>query len=131
VTPTPEVTTDPDRQLRPFADVLLELNAGQTHDAASMKLNELVQAVALYGKPGSLTVTIKVKQAGRNAGSTVIVSADVKAKVPEGEQADSVFFVGRDGNLTRNPPGQERLPLREVPGGIVVAGTGEVVPHVG
>lgn len=112
--------TDPERQIRPFADVLLELNAGLTHTELSDGLNELVQAVKLYGKSGTLTLSIKVRPAGRNAGSTVMITDDVKLKLPEGERADSVFFVDTDGNLTRNPPGQERLPLREVPGAVLI-----------
>ena len=115
-----ETNKDEDRQIRPFADVLLELNHGDTHDELSIGLNELVQAVGLYGKPGSLTFTVKVRSAGRAGSGTVMITDEVKLKMPEGDREDSVFFVDRQGNLTRHPPGQERLPLREVPGAVVI-----------
>lgn len=126
------INASPERQIRPFADVLQELNQGSTHEELSVSLNELVQAVGLLGKPGTLTFTIKVKSAGRAGSGTVMIADEVKLKIPEGDRPDSVFFVDRQGNLTRHPPGQERLPLREVPGAVVIdppvdEQTGEII----
>lgn len=115
------------RQIRPFADFLAEVNAGSSHAELSSLFNELVASVVDTGKVGTLTYTIKVKPAGRNAEGTILITDDIKVKLPVGERAESVFFVDSAGNVSRHNPNQERLPLREVPGvGIVVADTGEV-----
>lgn len=118
---------DTDRQIRPFADFLQEVAAGMTHTDLSDALNDLVIAVAATGKVGSLTYTVKVKPAGRNAGATVLVTDEIRVKAPEGDRPESVFFVDGDGNLSRHNPAQERLPLREIPGGVVIdEQTGEI-----
>lgn len=122
---TPNV--DEERRIRPFADFLQEISNGQSHTELSDSLNELVQAVALIGKGGTLTYVIKVSPAGRNAEATVMITDEIKLKAPEGERPDSVFFVDKDGNLSRHNPAQIRLPLREVPGGVIVdSETGEI-----
>src|ERR1700683_3020226 len=111
--------TDPERQIRPCGDFLQDMNGGVSHTDLSQALNDLVTAVATYGKVGQLTYTVKIRPAGRSA-STVFVSDEIKLKTPEGERPESVFFVSSDGNVTRHQPNQMRMPLREVPGGIVV-----------
>lgn len=118
---------DPERTIRPFADFLQEISNGQSHNELSDSLNELVQAVSLIGKAGTLTYVVKVSPAGRNAEATVMITDEIKLKAPEGERPDSVFFVDKDGNLSRHNPAQIRMPLREVPGGMVVdTETGEI-----
>lgn len=125
--PDTQPNTDPDRQIRPFSDFLLEISNGQSHHELSEALNELVQAVALIGKSGTLTYVLKVAPAGRNAEATVMITDDIKLKAPEGDRPDSVFFVDKDGNLSRHNPAQIRMPLREVPGGVIVdPDTGEI-----
>lgn len=122
-----EPNTDPNRPVRPFADFLHEISNGQSHAELSEALNELVQAVALIGKGGTLTYTVKVAPAGRNTAATVVITDDIKLKAPEGDRPDSVFFVDSDGNLSRHNPAQIRMPLREVPGGVIVdPETGEI-----
>ena len=106
---------NPERRIRPFSDFLLEISAGLTHHDLSEALNELVQAVDVVGKPGSITYTLKVAPAGRGAEQTVMVTDEIKVKLPEADRPDSVFFIDADGNMTRSHPDQERLPLREVP----------------
>lgn len=105
---------DEDRQVRPFADWLQDQRSGALTIELADGLNDLVEAVALHGKAGTLTLVVKVAPAGKN-GHTVVVTDDVKVKAPEAERGESIFFVDPDCNLTREIPGQERLPLREVP----------------
>ena len=38
-------------------------------------------------------------------------------KAPKGERPASTFFADETGNLSRNPPRQQELPLRQVEGG--------------
>jgi hypothetical protein len=103
-----------DRHTRPFAEWLHEQRQGALAAELSEVLNELVEAVHRHGRTGTLTLAIKVAPAGKN-GHTVVVSDEVKAKLPEGERGDSIFFVDPDMNLIRHDPNQEVLPLREVP----------------
>lgn len=128
---TTDVDVDQEEgQVRPFADFLQELNAGTSHAELSAALKELVGAVQMIGKVGSITYTIKIKPAGRNAESTVLITDNLKVTLPEGDRSESVFFIDRDGNPSRHNPDQMRLPLREAPGGKVVnTDTGEVKDH--
>jgi hypothetical protein len=108
----PDTEVD-DRHVRPFAEWLLEQGRGALAGELSDRLNELVEAVHLHGKGGSLTLTVKVAPAGKN-GHTVVVSDEVKSKLPEGAREDSIWFVDGDCNLVRHDPHQQALPLREV-----------------
>lgn len=96
---------------RPFMAVLREQRNGMTHSELTDSLSEVVQAVLETGKAGSLTLTMKVSLSGDGA---VIVTDDVKVKVPQPERKGSVFFADQFGNLSRSNPNQPELPLREV-----------------
>jgi hypothetical protein len=119
----------PDRQIRPFAAWLTELNDGASHIELSNKLNQLVDDVAHLGKQGTLTYTIKIKPAGRNNDTTVMITDTITLKAPEGDRPDSIWYIDHDGNPVRHNPDQQRLPLREVPRPAIVADpeTGEVL----
>jgi hypothetical protein len=101
-------------QVKPFAAFLQEHRNGLAHSEASDLLNELVQAVVETGKGGSLTMTIKVKPAGKGDHKTLFVSDDIRIKKPELERSETIFFVDDQHNLRRDDPRQPQLPLREV-----------------
>lgn len=103
-----------DRRIRPFADWLAEQCGGDTHTELSEQFNNLIEAVQSHGKVGSITFTVKVKPAGRGEHGTVLVSDDIKVKVPTGERPEVVYFADNEHNLTRHNPAQPSLPLREV-----------------
>jgi hypothetical protein len=111
-TPTP----DDDAVIRPFADALLELSGGRTHDELSAQLHELIARVRDTGKKGSLTLTVTVSRMKNAAENTLTVTDDVKAKLPAHDRNVSVFYADANGNLTRRDPNQlEFDSLREVP----------------
>lgn len=105
------MTIEPGRQVRPFADFLLDHRQGRTHTDLSEALVELVEAVQETGKKGSLSLTLTVKPEGSRQ---VLVTDKVAVKAPEGERDASFFFIDDDANLTRDNPTQPHLPLREV-----------------
>lgn len=107
---------DTGQQVRPFAAVLAELAGGKVHTRLSEQLHELTTAVTATGKKGALTLSIEVKPLRPGDTKTLVVTAKTAVKAPEGDDAapSSVFFAGRDGNLTRNDPDQLQLPLRAV-----------------
>lgn len=121
-----------EKQVRPFADVLKEINGGDSHDELSDALNELVTAVNDTGRVGTLTYVVKVKPAGKNAHGNVIILDEVKIKLPQLDRAESVWFVTSDGNVSRENPNQLKFEsLREVPAPAVPvdAETGEIVSN--
>lgn len=97
---------------RVFADVLRELAGGASYDALGDKLTEIVQAVMEHRKSGELSIKLKVKPNGE---SSVIITDEIKCKVPEGTRGETLFFATSAGTLVRDDPRQEKLPLRAVP----------------
>jgi hypothetical protein len=108
------VSTD-DVPIRPFADFLREQSKGSTHDELSEGMHDLVQRVRDTGKKGTLTLTVSVELM-KGSDRALIVSDEIKLKLPEHDRDTSLFFADRDGNLTRNDPDQLRFEaLKEVP----------------
>ena len=96
---------------RPFLQFLTEQRKGGLHLDLTDALAEVVKGVAEHGKQGTLTVSFKIKPVGD--GQVQIIDV-VKAGVPEGDKAPSIFFTDRKGNVSRKDPNQAELPLREV-----------------
>lgn len=95
-----------DRTIRPFADFLREQNKGKTHDELSTALNDLVNAVTLHEKGGTLTLKIEVKPMEKGGGDVLLVTDEITVKMPKPKRKPSVFFPDADGNLRRNDPNQ-------------------------
>lgn len=114
-----------------FVEVLRDHARGTVADDAQAELLDLIQAVSATGKEGSVTVKLKAKPSGNR---TVMLGFEVTSKVPQADPEVGVFFVDRNGVLTKDDPTQPKLPMAEVdPGGpaqvAVVTGNqpGEVV----
>ncbi|TDZ94758.1 hypothetical protein [Mycobacteroides salmoniphilum] len=99
-TPAPE---DEDR-VRPFADFLRELQKGRVHDELSEGLREVVAAVRATGKAGSLTLKLSVSEQANT--SMLVIKDDVNVKAPQADRQVSLWFVDREGNVTRTDPAQ-------------------------
>lgn len=91
-----------------FLESIRELNEGTTASDLDRTLRELVSNVRRTGKKGSMTFTLTVEPRGAD---TVVVSADVKPKMPEDEKFKSIFYVGVAGELLRDHPKQEVMPF--------------------
>lgn len=111
-------TTDKDDavRVRPFADVLQEIDRGKFHAEVSDALHELTSHVEDTRKGGEVVLVIKVQPMKKNADVLEVV-ADVRTKLPRNERKASIFFADREGNLTRTDPNQPELfqGIREVP----------------
>ena len=94
--------------MRPITDILRDIRKGRAVDLASQRLAEIVQAVDETGKPGSLTITIKVKPE-KGGGSLKNLAVDVKAKIPEIDLPEGIFYSDADGDLHRSDPKQEEM----------------------
>ncbi len=110
---TGELISDP--PIRAFAAWLQEQAKGATHAELGEALYDLVARVKDTGKAGTLTFTIKVEPWKQDRG-VLIVSDEIKLKLPEFARQPSIFYRDDNGNLTRENPDQPELAgLREVP----------------
>ncbi|WP_342640914.1 hypothetical protein [Rhodoligotrophos ferricapiens] len=96
---------------RSFSAILAELDHGRVHDELTEKLADLADAVRDTRKAGTVTLTLTVKPNGERS---VEITDSIKAKLPEGDKAKSLFFVDEHGNLSRRDPRQMEMPLRDV-----------------
>lgn len=100
----PEYITADGEVVAPFTEVVAEFRRGALDRDLSVDLHQLIQDVITVGKPGSLTLTVKVAQVGDSM--QVQVTCDHKVKTPEPDPGSSLYYVGRDGRLTRHDPYQ-------------------------
>jgi hypothetical protein len=94
--------------MRPITDVMRDIRKGRAVEQATRLLAEVVRAVDETGKPGSLTITLTVKPE-KGGGSQKTIIAAVKAKKPEGDIPEAVFFSDPDGDLHRTDPQQSEM----------------------
>lgn len=94
-----------------FADVLRSLGSGQTYDDLGTKLTEIVQAVMESHKSGELVLKLKIKANGEQS---VIITDEIKQRIPEKARGETLFFTTAAGTLMRDDPRQSKLPLRAV-----------------
>lgn len=112
--------------IRPFSDWLREQSHGKTHEEMGEGLYDLVQRVLDTGKKGTLSLTITVAPMDKDV-SVLVVSDEIKLRLPEHDRKASLFYPGKDGNLSRTDPGQLTFEsLREVPPPNVDPTTGEI-----
>ncbi len=109
--------------IRPFADWLREQASGRTHDELGEALYDLASKVRDTGKKGTLTLTITVDVMPNSDDGVLVVSDEIKLRLPEFPRKPSLFYTGVDGNLSRSDPWRLRFDgLRELPAGVDVRG---------
>lgn len=100
MTDTPEPTIEPPK----FADWLAAHRNGLLDVDVAEAFAEVVEGAIQTGKPGSLTLTLKVS----TQGDMVAVTDVIAAKVPVVQDA-RLYWRGLDGQLTRDNPMQPSL----------------------
>lgn len=100
-----------DRHVRPFAEFLQSHARGALHDALSEGLSELIEAVTVTGRKGTLTLKLSVTAESDNVVSVV---DDVKVAPPVTPRKAGIYFVTDDYQLSRRDPRQPELPLAPV-----------------
>lgn len=93
--------------MRLITDVLRDIRKGQAVDIASRAMAEVVRGVIAHGKPGEVTITVKVKP-DKEAGAFSL-SPSVKYKIPMPDLAEGIFFADEAGNLVREDPRQKDI----------------------
>lgn len=115
-----------------FSTWLQDHARGDLDEELSDALLEVANGVLMVDKkPGTVTLTINVTKSGR----MIVISGEVKTKIPKGEAEASMMYVGENG-LTKDDPYQLRAfdrgngPLYEVgPDGVLRdVDTGEEKP---
>lgn len=99
-----------EKVVTPFTQFLADHRNGRLQSELADAVNELVEAVVAHGKPGTLTLVLKVKPATKGAGHTLLVTDEVKVKKPAGERGESIFYADDDANLSRRDPRQPEIP---------------------
>lgn len=109
----PSVKPGEQDDARPFTAFLADYQRGTLNSELGEKLRDVVAEVTEHGKAGELTLRIKVKPAGANAGGQLTVAADVSTKTPQPEPEAQIFFADDRGELHRNDPHANPLFNRE------------------
>lgn len=94
--------------MRPITDILRDIRKGRVVDDATQKLQRVVESVMETKKPGTLTIQLTVKPQ-KNDDEQVVIISTVKAKTPEMDLPDAIFFVDDDFDLVRDDPKQREL----------------------
>ena len=89
-------------------DVLGLVRGGYALHDASKKLAEVIQAVKATGKPGEVTLTIKISP-DKTDDRIFTLKPSVKAKIPEKGYAEGHVFLAPDGRITKEDPAQLEL----------------------
>jgi len=90
----------------------MDMRSGSVAQDINSKFNELVSAVLETGAKGELTVKLLVKPSKYAMGGAVVeveAEHEVKSKVPELKVGKSVFFITKDGRMTREDPAQSAM----------------------
>ena len=82
----------------------------------SAALQELVAAVAMTGKAGTLTIQIKVSPATRGH-SAVVLGDKITLKAPAMQAEESFWYATEGGELRKNDPRQREMSLAIVESG--------------
>jgi hypothetical protein len=104
-------------QQNDFLQVLMDMRGGGVAHDVNTKFNELVTAVLETGAKGELNVKVTVKPSKFAMGGAVVeieAEHECKAKVPELKVGRSLFFVTKEGRLTREDPNQAAMFEKEL-----------------
>lgn len=85
-------------------------------------VREVTRAVVERGKPGAVTITLRIRPATTN-GTNVIVSDEVKTKLPKLQTGETILFTSVEGDLSESDPRQGKLDLNPE----VDTTTGEII----
>ena len=86
-----------------FSEILPAVRGGRTDEELADLLREVVQRVQESKKAGKLALVLTVTP---NGDDSVMVAASIKTTLPQVNAAQTLFFVGPDGTLTRRNPRQ-------------------------
>lgn len=90
--------------------LMMEMRNGQTAAIANDKFAEVMDAVRATRRKGKLVITLEVEPAeidgDTNEVSRVKINPDIKMVRPEPNLGSGIYFVTKDGGLSRQDPKQ-------------------------
>lgn len=99
-----------------IAEMLGELNGGVFEQQINSAISDVALGVVTNGKPGEITIHLKLKQIGDSNQVAVthklaFVKPTVRGKIAEDLTADTPMHVGAGGTLTLFPNTQTRMEM--------------------
>lgn len=91
---------------RPATAILAEIREGRLVIELSDAIREACAAVTEHGKPASVTLDLTIrpfKDGQRLVEQPLIFMGEVSSKLPKAQLESTLFFIGVDGNATRQP----------------------------
>ncbi len=92
--------------------ILLDMRGGQVAADCNAKFNECLQAVLETGGKGELTIKLLISPSKFAMGGAVVeveTEHEAKMKKPELKVGKAIFFVSKDGKLSREPQDQTSM----------------------
>lgn len=93
-------------------ETLRALRHGQAEIELNEALTEAVQRARDTGKNATVSISITIKPKG--ASGQYFLTDDIKCKLPVFPKEPTILFGTPEGNLLRDDPHQQKLPLREL-----------------
>lgn len=92
---------------RPATAILAEIREGRLVIELSEAIKEAIAAVNEYGKPAAVTLELSIAPLRKGAENLIeaplVFTGEVTSKLPKPAPEATLFFVGADGNATRQP----------------------------
>jgi len=95
-----------------YLDVLKRLGSGRTLDELCQALQTTAQEVVALGKPGTVTLTLKVSNKGPGD-VMVIIDEQINRVAPKRDPRGAYYFAV-EGGLWKDDPRQAQLTFRDV-----------------
>lgn len=90
-----------------FLRTISELRRGLAVNEASEELAAVVKEVKRTGKPGEVTLKLKLTPSGD--GESLYIDDDLSAKAPKMPRRSTTFFMTEEGGLQRDNPKQTEM----------------------
>lgn len=97
-----------------FIHALQQHRGGVLLDELDREVQKVIDGVRETGKSGEIKLTLKVQRLKGHPDHVLVVSDDLKVKVPAPPKDSSIFFADDDNRLHRSDPNQRKLPLEAV-----------------
>jgi len=96
-------------ETNPAIALLAQLDGGRVVTDLAEKYPQVVEAVKRTGRPGELTLKLKIAPDGKGDVQTVEVHGKVVPNIPTPVRRGTVFFVTEDNQLSRQDPNQKEI----------------------
>lgn len=112
--------------IRSATSILTELRDGQVITELSGAIHDALMAVKEHNKPAEVVLRLSIKPFTNTSlvEPAITLTAEVEKKLPKDVPPSTLFFIGDDGNPSRNPTRQDKLPFT-VAGDATKTGTGD------